>query len=273
MLVARTNPDAPKHKGISYFIIDMDQPGIEVRPLRQMNGQASFNEVFFTDAVVAHENLVGDVNEGWMVAVATLAYERQGIGGRGGGGAMMGVGGPGEKNGQLDRQISELQAEGRERRGEQAAMFALRTSGAMKDLAQQFDRDADPVTRQAIAGMFAHTEAQRFSGLRARAAAQQGKRPGPEVSTAKLAGSESGRRARDIGLGVLGAHGMLMGDDAPDNGAIAQMALSVQSGSIAGGTDEIQRNIIGERVLGLPKEPQVDRDLPFNELKVGTQRT
>jgi alkylation response protein AidB-like acyl-CoA dehydrogenase len=272
MLVARTNPDAPKHKGISYFIIDMDQPGIEVRPLKQMNGQASFNEVFFTDAVVPHENLVGDVNEGWMVAVATLAYERQGIGGRGGGGAMGMVGGPGEKNGQLDRKISELLAEARERRGEQAAMFALRTSGAMQNLAEEFVKSSDPVTRQAIAGMYAHTESQRFSGLRARAAAQQGKRPGPEVSTGKLAGSQSGRRARDLGLGILGAHGMLIGDDAPSGGAIAQMALSVQSGSIAGGTDEIQRNIIGERVLGLPKEPQVDRDLPFRELKVGTQR-
>ncbi len=273
MLVARTNPEAPKHKGISYFIIDMDQPGIEVRPLKQMNGQASFNEVFFTDAVVAHENLVGDPNEGWMVAVATLAYERQGIGGRGGGGGTVMVGGPGEKNGQLDRKISDLLAEAQERRGEQAAMFALRTSGAMKDLALEHGKAGDATTRQSIAGMFAHTEAQRFSGLRARAAAQQGKRPGPEVSTAKLAGSESGRRARDIGLGILGAHGMLMGDDAPNGGAIQQMALSVQSGSIAGGTDEIQRNIIGERVLGLPKEPQVDRDIPFNEIRVGTQRT
>jgi alkylation response protein AidB-like acyl-CoA dehydrogenase len=115
-------------------------------------------------------------------------------------------------------------------------------------------------------------EAQRLSGLRARAAAQRGKQPGPAVSTAKLAASELGRQARDLAMEVMGPAGMLMGDDAPQGGAFQTMALSVQSSSIAGGTDEIQRNIIGERVLGLPKEPQVDRDVPFRDLKVGTQR-
>jgi alkylation response protein AidB-like acyl-CoA dehydrogenase len=112
-----------------------------------------------------------------------------------------------------------------------------------------------------------------MSTLRMRAAAAKGRMPGPEVSTGKLLSAELGRRARDQSLAVLGPHGTLVGDDAPEGGRFQQMALRVQSSSIAGGTDEVQRNIIGERVLALPKEPQVDRDQPFRELKVGTQRS
>src|SRR5436305_14889928 len=122
MLVARTDPDSPKHKDITYFIIDMDQPGVDVRPLKQMDGGATFNEVFFSDAVVPHENIVGSPNNGWMVAVSTLAYERQGIGGGGGGrggGAMFGVAAPGGKNGMLDRKVGDLFRDGRRRQGDQ----------------------------------------------------------------------------------------------------------------------------------------------------------
>ena len=270
MLVARTNPDVPKHKGITYFIIDMDQPGIDVRPLKQMNGAAAFNEVFFTDAVVGHDRVIADANGGWMVAVATLAYERQGIGGRGAGGGVM-AGGPGQRNGNLDQPVGELLKRAR-REGQEAAMArTTRTAGAIARLAKERGRAGDPVIRQGIAWMHAMSEAQRISGERARAAAQQGKQPGPEVSTAKLAASEMGRRARDLSLGILGPHGMLMGEDAPEGGAFQQMALSVQSGSIAGGTDEVQRNIIGERVLRLPKEPQVDRDIPFKDIPGATR--
>lgn len=272
MLVSRTDVDAPKHKGITYFIVDMDQPGIEVRPLRQMNGGAAFNEVFFTDAVVPHDRVVADVHGGWMVAVATLAYERQGLSGRGGGGIAAGL--PGERNGRLDRTVGDL-IEGARRQGEEEAAVArtTRTPGAMVRLAQERRRASDPVLRQRLAAMHASSEAQRVSGERARAAVQQGKQPGPEVSTAKLAMSELGRRARDLSMELLGPTGMLTGDDAPHGGAFQQMALSVQAASIAGGTDEVQRNIVGERVLGLPKEPQVDRDVPFRKLKVGTQRS
>ena len=270
MLVARTDPDAPKHKGITYFIIDMDQPGVEVRPLRQMDGGATFNEVFFTDAVVSHDAIVGAPNNGWMVAVATLAYERQGIGG--GGGAMGGAGAPGEKNGMLDRTILDLRRDARDRQGEMAAMMRVQSYAAVAALAGDRDRAADPIVRQRLVAMRSVSEANRISGLRARAAARAGKMPGPEVSTAKLNSAELGRRARDLSLDILGAHGMLTGADAPEGGRFQQMALRVQSGSIAGGTDEIQRNIIGERVLGLPREPQVDRDVPFRDLEVGTQR-
>jgi alkylation response protein AidB-like acyl-CoA dehydrogenase len=269
MLVARTNPDAPKHKGITYFIIDMDQPGIDVRPLKQMDGGASFNEVFFTDAVVPHENLVGSENNGWMVAVATLAYERQGIGGRSAGGVS--VGAPGEKNKQLDVPIGELKERAARARGEQMAMAASASSRASFDLAREFGRLDDPVARQALMQYHVLGETHRLNLQRARAATQAGKRPGPEVSTAKLSTSAIAHRSRDVNLGLEGAHGMLASDDAPHGGRFQQAGLRAHASSIAGGSDEIQRNIIGERVLGLPKEPQVDRDQPFRELKVGTQ--
>ena len=271
MLVARTNLDAPKHKGITYFIIDMDQRGIEVRPLKQMDGGASFNEVFFTDAVVSHDSLVGSENNGWMVAVATLAYERQGIGGRGAGGVM--VGAPGEKNGVLDTSIAELKERARAARGEMQAMAAASSPRSSIDLAREFGRDRDPVMRQRLMSYHALSETLRMNLERARAATQAGKKPGPEVSIAKLATSGLAHTARDINLDIEGAFAMLTGEDAPHGGRYQQIGLRAHASSIAGGSDQVQRNIIGERVLGLPKEPQVDRDVPFRELRVGTQRS
>jgi alkylation response protein AidB-like acyl-CoA dehydrogenase len=271
MLVARTDADAPKHKGITYFVIDMDQPGIEVRPLRQMDGGATFNEVFFTDAVVAHDAIVGSPSNGWMVAVSTLAYERQGLGG-GGRAAFAMVGAPGERNRQLDRQVGELLRRARAEQSEQAATMAARGVGALTDLARAQGRADDPIVRQRLMRMRSLSEAHRMTGVRASAAARAGRMPGPEMSLGKLVQSSLGRQARDLSLDIEGPHGMLMGDDAPDNGRFQLMGLRVQGSSIAGGTDEVQRNIIGERVLGLPREPQVDRDVPFKDLKVGTQR-
>jgi alkylation response protein AidB-like acyl-CoA dehydrogenase len=270
MLVARTNIDAPKHKGLSYFIIDMDQPGIDVRPLKQMDGGATFNEVFITDAVVPHENLISAENNGWAVAVATLAYERQGIGGRGANGVT--VGGPGERNGNLDLTIGELKD--RVRRGQVEMMAAAAGPGfkAFVELAREHGRDRDPVVRQKLVKYYLISETHRMNTLRARAAAQAGKRPGPEVSLGKLYSSKLAHGARDLTLGIEGAAGMLWGEDAPHNGRFQQTGMRAHGSSIAGGSDEIQRNIIGERVLGLPKEPQVDRDVPFRDLKVGTQR-
>jgi len=272
MLVARTDPDSPKHKGVTYFIFDMDQPGVEVRPLKQMDGGATFNEVFFTDAVVPHDQVVGSVNNGWMVAVSTLAYERQGIGGGRSAGGIM-AGGPGEKNEVLDRKVGDLIQASQRTQGEQAAMMAAQSSGALADLARSFGRQDDPVIRQRLMRMRVQSETHRINGARARAAAQAGRMPGPEVSTGKLISSSLGRQARDLSLEIEGPHGMLVGPDAPEDGRYQQMGLRVQSGSIAGGTDEIQRNIIGERVLGLPREPQVDREQPFRDLKVGTQKS
>jgi len=278
MLVARTNPDAPKHKGITYFIIDVDQPGIEIRPLRQMNGQATFNEVFFTDARVPDASVIGGVNNGWAVAVTTLAFERSAIGGQGGGSprGVLALARPGGKGGMLERTVGEVLAgrsAGADDQDEGYALGFPRTGMAMAELARKQGVAGDPVVRQRIAALHTLVELNRLTGLRARAALQAGKQPGPEGSTGKLAASHISRAARDLGLLILGADGMLADDDAPFGGAVQRMALSAPSASIAGGTDEIQRNIIGERVLGLPKEPDLSRDMPFRELKVGTQRT
>ncbi|MDP1818305.1 MAG: acyl-CoA dehydrogenase family protein [Acidimicrobiales bacterium] len=268
MLLARTDVDAPKHRGITYFIIDVDQPGVEIRPLKQMNGAASFNEVFFTDARVPHANMVGEASNGWAVALTTLAYERAGIGG-----GMMGAATPGEKAGFLDRRAGEVAA-GVGGEAEMGSMMAAFTGGSrlLRSAAEAMGATADPVVRQGIARIHALNEATRLTGDRAVAAIRSGGRPGPEGSTGKLAAAVNLHATRDVGMSILGAHGMLVGDDAPLGGEVQNVALSAHAISIAGGTNEVQRNIIGERVLGLPKEPQVDREVPFRELRVGTQR-
>ena len=217
---------------------------------------------------MSNDAVVGQVNNGWAVAVSTLAFERQGIGGRGGGMMTM-VGGPGEKGGALDKPITELIEASQRRAGEMAAAMAAGSVSSIVDLAKTFGRTGDPVMRNRLMSMYALSEAHRFSTLRMRAAAAQGKTPGPEVSTGKLLSSELGRRARDLSMSIQGAHGTLAGEDAPQGGRFQQQALRTQSSSIAGGTDEVQRNIIGERVLGLPKEPQVDRDMPFKDIPRG----
>lgn len=272
MLVARTDVDSPKHRGITYFIIDMDQPGIEIRPLKQMNGASHFNEVFFTDARVPHANIIGDQDAGWGVAVTTLAFERSGIGG---GGSLMGAGGvPGEKAGMLDVRVGDIvEGKGPKAEGSSSMAFAGRSSKMTRQLAQSMGKTKDPVVRQWLAQIHSLEEIARYTALRSKAAVQKGGRPGPESSTGKLAIADLMRRARDIGMSIIGAHGMLNGSDAPLGGAMQQLTLSCPSIAIAGGSDQIQRNIIGERVLGLPREPSVDKDVPFRDLKVGTQRS
>ena len=268
ILIARTDPDQPKHKGITYFVIDMDQPGVEVRPLKEMTGGATFNEVFFTDARVPHANVIGDVNEGWAVAVTTLAHERNSLGAGGMGGA-----GGGEIIGRpdLSRRVGDLVRGGAS--GEMAGMAAAFGGGGsiVKSLPGAFGKQDDPVVRQDVVKVFELLEIARYTSLRAQAAAARGQRPGPEVSTGKLMASTIVRQIRDIGLRVEGAYGMLVEGDAPMGGMIQALALFSPAVSIAGGSDEVQRNIIGERVLGLPGEPRVDKDVPFRDLKVGTQ--
>ncbi|MHB1911241.1 MAG: acyl-CoA dehydrogenase family protein [Acidimicrobiales bacterium] len=273
ILIARTNPDVPKHKGITYFVIDMHQPGVEVRPLREMTGGATFNEVFFTDARVPHENVISEPNQGWAVAVTTLAHERNslgagGLGGFGGGGGqMIGVA-------DLDARVGDLTAGGGG--GEMAGMAAAFGGGGaqlIKMLPQLFGKSGDTVVRQELMKVYSLMEVARFTSLRSRAAAAVGKAPGPEVSTGKLMASNIVRQLRDTGLSIEGAAGMLSGAHAPLGGMLQFLALFSPAVSIAGGTDQVQRNIIGERVLGLPPEPRPDKEMLFRDLKVGTQKT
>jgi alkylation response protein AidB-like acyl-CoA dehydrogenase len=256
MLVARTDPSVPKHRGLSYFVVDMRQPGIEIRPLRQMNWAAHFSEVFISEAVVDDADRISDIGNGWAMAVATLAYERSGLSDLGG------VGGPmpaaGALAGQLDRSVGDLVDEHRARLrsaadddAEMAASF-----GALLALGRARSRDGDALVRQRLARQWTD-EAISTAGRR---------RTGGVASVAKLAWSESLKRARDLGPELLGPAGTLVFDDAPDGGRTIAMTLSVPSASIAGGSDEIQRNVIAERSLGLPKDVAVDRDRPWNEV-------
>ena len=267
MLLARTNVDVPKHRGISYFAIRMDQPGMEVRPLREMTGRALFNEVFMTDCRVADADLIGGVDQGWAVANTTLANERAGLG-AGGGGAVGGAV-PGTRAGFLERRAGDFV-----RAARTGTAGAISGGGAtlLIELARGAGRAQDPVIRQDLARLHALHEIARYTNLRAKAAKAAGRAPGPEANTAKLAMSRITRLTRDLGLAILGADGMLAGEDAPLRGMITEMALFAPAVSIYGGTDEIQRNIIGERVLGLPPEPRTDKDVPFKDLRAGTQR-
>ena len=270
ILIARTDVDVPKHKGITYFVIDMEQPGIEVRPLREMTGGATFNEVFFTDARVPNDNVIGEVNHGWSVAVTTLAHERNSLGASG----MGGGGGALFAKADLSARVGEVAASGGG--GDMAGLSAAFGGGGaamIKMLPMAFGRASDSVARQDTARLYSFMEIARFTGLRAQAAAARGDRPGPEVSTGKLMASKIVRVMRDSSLRMAGAQGMLGGSDAPFNGMLELLALFSPAVSIAGGSDEVQRNIVGERVLGLPAEPRVDKELPFRELKVGTQRS
>jgi alkylation response protein AidB-like acyl-CoA dehydrogenase len=233
-VIARTNPAQPKHRGITMFIIDFKAQGVEIRPLRQMNGGSGFNEVFFADVRVPDANRIGDVDDGWRCAIAMLMNERVAIGSGGGGGRRVGV-------------------------------------TPLVELARRRGVLDDPVVRQGIADVYIRTRIMDFIGQRTRAAVTAGKAPGPEGSIAKLAGALLTRRTSDLGIAIAGAGGQAWEDARGSRWALG--VLTAPASRIAGGTDEVQRNIIGERVLGLPKEPQVDRDIPFRELKVGTQAT
>jgi alkylation response protein AidB-like acyl-CoA dehydrogenase len=261
MLLARTDPDVPKHHGLTYFIIDIDQPGIEVRPLHQMNDAHGFNEVFFTDARVSNDRVVGQLHGGWSVALTTLMHERFG-------GAVPSAQ-PGKRLAMLDVRAGEV-ASGRGR-GEREGLGMTAIAATVIKVARALERDTDPVIRQRLAELHSMEEVQRMSGLRSTSARRTGEGPGPGGSVGKIARSNLSRLTREVGMEVLGANGMLVGPTTPGGGRLQHAALSSPGSSIAGGTDEIQHNILGERVLGLPKEPRLDADVPFRELKTGTQ--
>ena len=259
ILLARTNFDVPKHQGISYFLIDMRKAGVEVRPLKQMNGHASFNEVFMTDAHVPAHDLIGGEGNGWAVAATTLSYERQGFRRRHGETGKAGGEGLVHKEYKQEILIANEpytwypQREGRP----DLVLKRANETGAIND----------PVIRQEIARLHSLVKANEFSRIRAadeqRAGSQQ---VIPAGSIGKLAASLIARQAAHVHTLISGADAMLAGPDSAEYGMIAETLVSVPAISIAGGTDEIQKNIIAERVLGMPKDIRSDTG-PFRDIK------
>jgi alkylation response protein AidB-like acyl-CoA dehydrogenase len=259
MLLARTDWDVPKHRGLSFFVLEIEQPGVEVRPLRQMNGHASFNEVFMTDARVPRDMLVGKPGGGWQVALTTLAHERRLADG-------MRTWGQAERGeGRVYRELREEQA----RVMEPYKWYPQRAGRVdlILPVARASGRLPDPVVRQEIARALMLERAAQWTARRARAARALGQPPGPEGSLGKLAASGVARAAARAHAAAVGPDALLAGENAPAEGMVAEVLLSVPAISIAGGTDEIQRNIIAERVLGLPKEPRDDVDVPFRDVR------
>jgi len=258
ILVARSNWDAVKHAGLSYFLIDMHQDAIEVRSIKQMNYHASFNEVFLTDAVVPHTNLVGEVGEGWKVARGTLAHERR-FGGRSTQHFSRTATG---------RVIEEAKHEADEHN--QTYIWYPQRQGRIDLLPEQAAKHQvadDPLVRQQVAGAVAMHRSAGYTAERAKAARALGRPPGSEGSIGKLALSQIAQACHRAHTSISGAQGMLRsaaGDDT--HTTIAEVLVSTPAQSIAGGTDEIQRNILGENMLGLPKEPAVDRGVPFRDV-------
>ena len=280
MLLARTNPDAPKHQGITWFAFNMHQPGTEVRPLKQMTGASGFNEVFFTDATVEDSARIGDINNGWAVANTTLHHERSGMGaGGGGGGAAPGrMAIPGTVAGHLSRKAGEFTRPRAEKARPAAREERPAAAPSFVELARRAGRDKDPVIRQRLVRLHILRELARMNTERHRAVvAKGGDIPGiPNFS--KLMMADILRQSRDLGMELLGPRGMLHAYDDAGRAALAEQvggveaiavtgqALQAQALPIFGGTDQIQRNIIGERVLGLPKEPGDLANLPFSQL-------
>jgi alkylation response protein AidB-like acyl-CoA dehydrogenase len=256
MLVARTDWSAPKHRGLTYFVLPMHQAGVEVRPLRQMNNHSSFNEVFLTDARIPRDAVVGEVGDGWRAALTTLAFERR----------FGGMARPSYASGP-----SRVLAEARREADEHFATYRWYPQRAGRadlvvERAHAARVDDDPVIRQEIARLLSMQSVSRWTADRARAALTLGRTPGPEGSIGKLAASLVAKQAAHVHSMIAGADGMLTGPDSPLGGVIAEVLVSVPAVSIAGGTDEIQRNILGEKALGLPREPGPGREVPFRDL-------
>ena len=227
-LIARTDPGAPKHRGLTAFLVPLDAPGVEIRPIRQMTGGASFSEVFLTDVHLGDDLRLGPVGDGWRVALTTLGFERS-----------------------------------------HSGSARRRPGGSFEQLAaaaRHFGRNGEAVIRQGLADVYVGATLLRLNAERAAAAARAGQAPGPEGSIGKLAWTEHLRRTTEVATEVLGAR---LAADTGEWGAYAwaEHVLGAPGYRIAGGSDEIQRNIIAERVLGLPAEPRVDKDVPFRELR------
>ncbi len=236
ILIARTDPSRPKHQGISMFKVDMRAPGVEIRAINQIDGGQHFNEVFFTDARIPKSWQIGPLNEGWRLATSMLMYERVAIG--------------------------------------TGSTSGIKTPNAKWLIGQAKERGTwdDPNVRQELMWVYSQEAAKSLVSMRTRAEMKAGKTPGPGGSLGKLHGATIAKRLRTVIPAVFGSDVMAWEENGSPQQKAAKSILTTYSSTIAGGTDEIQRNIIGDRVLGLPREPSVDKDLPFSDLKVGTQK-
>ncbi len=268
MLLARTDVDVPKHAGITYFVIDMKQPGIEARPLKQMNGASNFCEVFLTEARVRGDHVIGEVNGGWRVAQSTLFHERNSVAGGGLPGLVMARSG---SEGDLDRKVAEVLDRARE--VAKARKSPIRAGAVpaklMVELAQKFGVSGDPVIRQELARYISQVRVNGWTMRRSGAAG--GKLTGADGSIAKLTTARICQESRDLSYRIVGARGMLMGPLSPLEGDLQMVNLASPGNRLGGGTDEIQLNVLAERALGLPRDPSSDKDVPYGDLKVGTQ--
>ena len=234
ILVTRTDPDAPKHAGLTFFFLDMKSPGIDVRRIKQISGGSNFNEVFFTDVRVPDSQRLGNVGDGWKVSITTLMTERLAVGDA-----------PGPDFDDIFALARALELDGGP---------AIR----------------DPAVREKLADWYVKTQGLKYTKFRTMTAVSRGGTPGPEASITKLVSASKLQDIASYGIDLMGMAGAVMDPElAPMNGWFQQALLDAPGLRIAGGTDEILRNIIAERVLGLPGDIRVDKDVPFSQLKTG----
>jgi alkylation response protein AidB-like acyl-CoA dehydrogenase len=235
LLLTRTDPNVPKHKGLTMFHLSMKTPGVEVRPIKQASGASGFNEIFFTDVKIPDSQRVGEVGQGWQVALTTLMHERLAVGGGQGGGIDV-------------PQLMQL-----------ARTLELEDGPAIKNAA----------VREKIADWYVRSAGLKYTTLRTMTALSRGQQPGPEASIAKIVVASKLQDLCAFAMELEGEAGAMTGNDAPVHGSFQAGWLGAPGLRIAGGTDEILRNIIAERVLGLPGDIRVDKDVAFNKVPTG----
>ncbi len=278
MLIARTDPEVPKHQGITWFAFDMHQPtSVEVRPLREMTGRALFNEVFLSDARVPDDAIIGGTNNGWAVANTTLMFERAGLGA--GGHSAAALANAGTIAGDLPKRVGDfVRTSGPSGGAGGGGAMAAGLSKLLVSMARESGMISDATFRQDLMKLHTLHEVGRMLTLRVKAEKAAGRDISAAPNIGKLSMSEIMRTSRDLGLRVAGANGMLHPYTADQRSAneaagvpvttpfITELALFAQGPPIYGGTDQVQRNILGERALGLPKEPSNDRTVSWSEL-------
>jgi alkylation response protein AidB-like acyl-CoA dehydrogenase len=256
MLLARTDFSVPKHNGISWFALALDQPGVTIRPLREMTGDAVFNEVFLDDAVCHAADLIGGEGNGWAVTQTTLYFERSGIGA---GGAHAGFPVPGPNGGMLGRRAGDA-ANDPAPGGDQILKLP-----ELMALAHSRGRNGDPHIRQQLARLYTESKLGQWNAHRAKAEAAKG--GGQAVANlGKIAQTRIVKQSAQLGVDILGVHATLTAPDGVDGGRFTRALVFSPASSIYGGTDEIQRNIVAERTLGLPREQLPGKGEPYGEV-------